>query len=133
MGRCLSFVHASQSFFVAGVHRDYILGLNLLLARSFANLWLDKRPSFHSFRVFLIFKLFKVLKNLSFLLIRAAEADVLVFVLLYRRFGSSDWKTALSDLVPVNFGEELVPLDLFCTFRACAKSSTRVAVQQMHD
>lgn len=92
-----------------------------------------ERPTLNLFRDFLVFELLEVLKDLPLLLFGAAEAVVLVLVLLYRRFWLRNLLTSLGHFIPVDFRKELVSLDFFGTLRACAEPPAWVSVEQVHD
>jgi hypothetical protein len=79
------------------------------------------------------FEFINVLEYLALLLFCAAEAKVLVLVLLHRRLGFRHGQFALPYCVPVNFCEELVPLDLVSAFGAGAQTAAWVTVQQVYN
>jgi hypothetical protein len=92
-----------------------------------------ERPPLNFFRNFIVLKFFEVLKDLPLLLISAAKAVVLVFVLLHRSFRLGNYKPTLSNFIPVDIREKLVSLNLIGPFWAGTKPPTRVAIEQMND
>jgi len=77
-----------------------------------------ERPTFNFFRNFLVLKFFEVFKDLPLLLIGAAKAVVLVFVLLHRSFWFWNYKSTLSNFIPVDICEKLMSLNLISPFWA---------------
>jgi hypothetical protein len=77
-----------------------------------------ERPPLNFFRIFLVLKFFEVLEYLPLLLLGAAEAVVLVFILLHRSFWLRNYKSPLSNFIPIDIREELVALNLFSPFWA---------------
>jgi len=91
----------------------------------------DKRPAFDAIGYVPVLEVLEVFKDLSLLLFSAAEALVLILVLLDGGLWFGHLIFALSNIAPVDISEELMPLDLVSAFWASTESPARVAVEQV--